>query len=278
MEIYYVNHLKEKIDLDSDNIILQYQELYNYSWDINTDNNRISSFSRDTATIPITVTVTTDTEEEMAGFLNGFHSLISKDIISAAPGRLYLDGQYLICYITGDLKTDAFMGVPIQVKNLTIVTDKPFWITEESRSFQPLSGPAGPDTYLDYEHDYDYDYTTPYGGDAVWHVDHYAPCEFEMIVYGPCVDPRVVINGHIYQVYATLDGNDYLKISSRENSVVQYLSNGTQRDLYDYRSKTDSLFEPVSPGSVRVVWSGEFGFDLTLFCERSEPRWKTQNS
>lgn len=100
-----------------------------------------------------------------------------------------------------------------------------------------------------------------------------------MIIYGPCVDPRVAINGHIYQVYATLDENDYLKINSRENSVVQYLANGTQRDLYDYRVKiTGSLFEPITPGNVRVVWSGEFGFDLTLYCERSEPRWKIQDS
>lgn len=132
---------------------------------------------------------------------------------------------------------------------------------------------------MDYEHDYGYDYTMPYGGDVIWQVDHYAPCEYEMIIYGPCVDPRVVINGHIYQVYATLDENDYLKINSRENSVVQYLVNGTQRDLYDYRVKiTGSLFDPIKPGNVRVVWSGEFGFDLTLFCERSEPRWKIQGS
>lgn len=275
MNIYYLNHLNEKLELDSKNIILQYQELFNYSWDVNTDNNKISSFSRETATIPITVTVTADTEEEHVDILHNFHNIIETDIISRLPGRLYIGDQYLTCYISGDIKQDAFMGVPIQVKNLTIVTDKPFWIKEESRSFQPLSGSADLDTYLDYEHDYDYDYSTPYGRDTIWYVDHYAPCEFEMIVYGPCVDPRVVINGHIYQVYATLNGNDYLKINSLENSVVQYLSNGTQRDLYDYRSKTNSIFEPITPGNVRVVWSGEFGFDLTLYCERSEPRWKT---
>ena len=100
-----------------------------------------------------------------------------------------------------------------------------------------------------------------------------------MIIYGPCVDPRVGINGHIYQGYATVDKNDYLKSNSRENSVVQHRANGTQRDLYDYRVKiTGSLFEPIMPGNVQEVWSGEFGFDLTLYCERSEPRWKIQDS
>ena len=162
---------------------------------------------------------------------------------------------------------------------MKVLADRPVWIIEEKRAFQRITNGISEETHLDYEHDYNYDYTMPYGGDVIWHVDHYAPCEYEMVIYGPCVDPSVVINGHTYKVYATLDDNDYLIINSRENSVVHYLSNGTQRDLYDYRAKIgDSLFEPITPGNIRVVWSGEFGFDLTLFCERSEPRWKTQGS
>lgn len=279
MDIYYVNHLNERIDLDSDNIILQYQELYDYSWDSETVNGKIAGFYRDGVTIPVTVTVTADTDEEYFEILEEFYSTISKDIVSVIPGRLYLGSQYLECYISGDLKADAFMGVPIQVKNLTVVTDRPSWIREEVRSFTPIpSGNEQDESYLDYEYDYSYDYTMPYGGDVIWNVDHFAPCEFLMTVFGPAVDPRVVINGHSYQIYTTLDTNEYLKIDSRENIVIKYLANGIQQDVYDLRAKQESVFEPIMPRNVRVVWSGEFGFDLTLFCERSEPRWKTQNS
>ena len=136
MNIYYLNHLNERIELDSENIILQYQALFDYSWDVNTENNRISSFTRETATIPITVTVTADTEDEYVDILHEFHSVIEKDIISCVPGRLYIGNQYLTCYISGDIKQDAFMGVPIQVKNLTVVTDAPFWVSESLFSFQ----------------------------------------------------------------------------------------------------------------------------------------------
>ena len=58
MDVYYINHLNEKILLDSENVILKYQELFNYSWDADTDNGKITSFTREMATYPITVTVT----------------------------------------------------------------------------------------------------------------------------------------------------------------------------------------------------------------------------
>ena len=112
----------------------------------------------------------------------------------------------------------------------------------------------------------------------IWNVDHCAPCEFLMTVFGPAVDPRIVINGHPYQIYTTLDSNEYLQIDSRANTVVKYLANGIRQDIYDYRAKQESVFDPITPGNISVVWSGEFGFDITLYCERSEPRWKIQSS
>ena len=69
MDVYYINHLNEKILLDSENVILKYQELFNYSWDADTDNGKITSFTREMATYPITVTVTADSDEEFADIL-----------------------------------------------------------------------------------------------------------------------------------------------------------------------------------------------------------------
>ena len=73
MDVYYINHLNEKILLDSENVILKYQELFNYSWDADTDNGKITSFTREMATYPITVTVTADSDEEFADILNPQH-------------------------------------------------------------------------------------------------------------------------------------------------------------------------------------------------------------
>ena len=215
-------------------------------------------------------------EQEIADILNNFHSIVVKDIINHKPGRLYIGDQYLSCYISGDIKTDAFMGVPIQVKNLTVVTDHPFWIHEVSRSFQQIISGDDPEGHLDYEYDFNYDYTMPYGSDLIWTVDHFAPCEFLLTVFGPVTDPMILINGHPYQVYTSLDENDYMQINSRNNTIVKYRSDGVRQDIYDSRAKQQSVFDLIAPGNIRVVWPGSFGFDLKLYCERSEPKCKTK--
>ena len=170
------------------------------------------------------------------------------------------------------------MGVPIQVKNLTVVTDHPFWIHEVSRSFQQIISGDDPEGHLSYEYDFNYDYTIPYGSDLIWTVDHFAPCEFLLTVFGPVTDPMILINGHPYQVYTSLDENDYMQINSRNNTIVKYRSDGVRQDIYDSRAKQQSVFDLIAPGNIRVVWPGSFGFDLKLYCERSEPKCKTKGS
>ena len=237
----------------------------------------ITSFGKDAIELPITLKYR-GRESEIYDNLDNFFSVTERDIINMTPGRLYIGGEYANGYFIerSTQQSSEFYGC---MQETTFLAPYPFWIHEESRSFPPISpGSEGEESYLDYEHDYPYDYTMPYGGDVIWNVDHYAPCEFLMTIFGPAVDPRVVINGHPYQVYTTLDTNEYLKIDSRENKVIKYLVNGIQQDIYDLRAKQESVFDPITPGNISVVWPGDFGFDLTLFCERSEPRWKTRSS
>ena len=100
MDVYYINHLNEKILLDSENVILKYQELFNYSWDADTDNGKITSFTREMATYPITVTVTADSDEEFADILNNFHSIVVKDIIDHTPrAAVYWRSVFVLLYI-----------------------------------------------------------------------------------------------------------------------------------------------------------------------------------
>ena len=80
----------------------------------------------------------------------------------------------------------------------------------------------------------------------IWNVDHYAPCEFLMTIFGPAVEPRIVINGHPYQIYTTLDENEYLQIDSRNNQVIKYLANGIQQDIYDLRAKREREISALS--------------------------------
>lgn len=291
MDFYYVNNHGERIDLSDYPYIFQQGDLLNWVYSYNTDNlvSRDITYGYKVAAkeIPVKLAVLCDytipleqRKEEWKAAVDHLCEVISVDVIDAKDGKLFTDtGFYMSCKIVGSQKTDWKMGLPFMFNTMTILADRPIWIHEESRSFPPISsGTQQDETYLDYEHDYDYDYTMPYGGDVIWNVDHFAPCEFLMTIFGPAVDPRIVINGHPYQVYTALDANEYLQIDSRENKVVKYLANGIRQDIYDLRAKQESVFDTITPGNISVVWSGEFGFDLTLFCERSEPRWKTRSS
>jgi hypothetical protein len=43
-------------------------------------------------------------------------------------------------------------------------------------------------------------------------------------------------------------------------------------NLFDSRNKAQSVFEKIPEGALTFAWEG-FSFELTLFEERSEPKW-----
>lgn len=273
----------EELELSGGNIRAHIKTagLYDYEWEVNTTTkllgSKIKNFGKKAKKYEITLDFRGN-QEERANAAEKFYEMSERDIVKMTPGRLIFKDHYLTCYIIGGEIGTSKLKRAVE-KTVYAYAPYPFWIREESRSFPPVSpDEQQDDACLDYEHDYPYDYTMPYGGDVIWKVDHFAPCEFLMTIFGPAVDPRVVINGHPYQIYTTLDTNEYLQIDSRNNKVIKYLANGIQQDIYDLRAKQESVFDPITPGNISVVWPGDFGFDITLFCERSEPRWKTRSS
>ena len=236
----------------------------------------ITSFGKDPIEIPITMKYR-GTEQEIYQNVDSFFEASERDVINMTPGRLYIADEYVTGFFLShsSSQSNEFYGVQ---EELNFLVPYPFWIKEETKSFAQIKESENPDGFLDYEYDYLYDYSAPDGGNVIWKVDHYAPCEFLMIIFGPVADPRIVINGHPYQVYDTLLENEYMQIDSRKNTVIKYMANGTRQNLYDLRAKMESVFEPIAPGNVVVNWPGSYGFDLTLYLERSEPRWKVKDN
>lgn len=273
MDIFYINHIGERIDLDTDEIILQYQELYDYSWDVESKNERISRFCRKNATIPVTVGVTADTGEKYFDLLHRFFSITEKDVLSLKSGKLYLGNQYLSCFISGSIKEDAFMGILFQKKNLTIVTDHPFWIREHEHTFKKSD--VKQTNNKRYAYRYSYRYANGLMNTAVIN-EHYADCNFKMVVYGPIADPLVYISGHPYLVNIILETGEYLEIDSAAETVTKVTVSGERINAFHNRSFEHSVFEPVHPGRQLIGWSGRFDFDITLYEERSEPKWESR--
>lgn len=276
MEVYYINHKGQKIDLGHSPYQLQIGNLFDSSNKYDGNCFRISRVYKEITTISTCVTIDAPSEKEFYAAVDQFFEIIETDTAAGVQGRLYIGDMYLKCNVISSSKSfwkETFRGMENTIK---LLVPYPYWCREISKSFLKIGSGAvirSEDIYLQYPVAYPYRYTMPQNAGFISN-DHYTDCDFKMIIYGPCTDPAIRINGHLYEVKATLYAGEYILIDSRENTVVRYLIDGRTRNLFNQRNKESNLFQKISAGRCAILWNAAaFGFDLTLFQERSEPAW-----
>lgn len=230
---------------------------------------RVANFSKEAA-VYTAVLVFEGSPLQRKATIEDLHEDFEADIRNKTPGKIVWGDYYIECYITES--STAPDDRPVWTDNeISIYCPYPFWIKENKRSFLPSSGPVG-QTFLDYTFDYEYDYYYK-PGTATWLRSFPFAAEFRMVVYGPCANPIVNINGYPYQFFDTVLENEYVVIRSRQNTIFKFYQNGTYTNLFNKRNKEESIFQQIPGGTLTMNWSGDFGFDLTIYEERSEPRW-----
>lgn len=231
---------------------------------------RVSNFIKEPAAYE-TQLVFRGPEIQRKAMIEALHEDFERDIRNKTPGRIIWGDYYIDCYITESSTgpDDTYLWTD---NDIVIYCPYPFWIKEETKSFTAKEAPEG-QTFLDYDYDFDYDFFLSNPGVEIWHKDFPFQSEFKMIVYGPVVDPRIIIDGHPYQFNDTLVATEYAVIDSRNSSITKYTSSNQPVNIFDLRDKINSIFQPIPGGDLTVTWSGLFGFDVTLYEERSEPRW-----
>ena len=143
-------------------------------------------------------------------------------------------------------------------------------VTAEERAVRYIAKAADG---LDFPFDFPFDFANEKRGSEVFEVDHIISSDFEMTIYGPCVNPRVLINGYPYEVLTTLEAGEYLVINSAEQTVVKHLNNGLISNLFDVRGYEYSIFNKIPSGMIRMNWTGDYGIDLVLYLKRREAAW-----
>lgn len=231
----------------------------------------IDQFTKEPLTYEMTVAVRGDqaTKEDA---LNLIQDITERDVVNKTPGRLWWNEHYIDCYIIASetYPSEDFFGAE---RTMTILAPYPFWIREVSKDFLPVSVSADNVGGLNYPYNYNYDYALDVPGQSRWNIDHYAPSEFQMILYGYCQNPRVMIGDYPYQIFDTCEEGEYIVIDSRARTVEKHLNNGDVTNIFDLRAKDKSVFEKIPGGSLLVTWPGTFGVNIKLFTERSEPKW-----
>lgn len=277
MSIKYVSSNGKEFDLIGAKLRVTSGNFHSYEWSedaTETENGSVVyGFKKGSVTIPITWTLRGtlyDRKRRMDELTDSFEH----DVVNLTPGRFWY-GEY---YIDGYVKKSSTEKSSTWNNWTDVSTDIycpcPYWVREQKRSFYPETrSPGEAYGFLDYPHDYKYDYSRPKKGSQSWTIDHFTKSNFKMIIYGPCTNPRITINDHVYQVFDTLEGAEYIVIESRDKTIKKYLSNGTVQNIFWKRGKDNSVFEPLPYGELLVNWNAEFGFDIIAYRERSVPEW-----
>lgn len=277
IEIKYVCSNEEEYNLIGDKMRATSGYFHAYEWTPNTTDKEmgvtVNAFAKEPVTYDITLTVR-GKEKERKQILNKLTNAFEYDVVNLTPGRIYYGEYYIDGYVKKSSNEVSSENNSRTDCKIEIYCPYPFWSMEQQESFYPDSTNKGkPYTFLDYPITYNYDYSRKSAGTQNWIIDHFRDNNFEMVIYGPCADPRILINGYPYQIYETLEAGEYILITSREKTITKHLRNGTVQNIFAKRAKDKSVFALIPSGVLTLNWSGEFGFDIKVYKERSVPEW-----
>lgn len=250
---------------------------HEYEWEPSVTENTIGvdvyGFEKSPKTYKITLTIRGKLEERK-NLLDELTNCWEYDVANLTPGKIYFGKYYINCYIKEMTNKVSDTRNNWTDCEISIYCPYPMWVEELSKSFYAASENSESEyEYLDYQYDYKYDYSKPATGAETWNIEHYRKSNFKMIIYGPCVDPKIMIADQEYQVFDTLEANEHIVVDSRHKKVMKYKTDGTEENIFYKKSTQSSIFTEIPEGELLVSWDGTFGFDITVFKERSVPEW-----
>ena len=210
---------------------------------------------------------------ERKKMVEDLHEDFELDVREKKTGRIIWGDYYIDCFIKMS-STYPDANNWWTDNDVTLYCPLPFWTKEETKHFFGRSSGGG-DEFLDYDYDYEYDYYIGDPGVATWETNFPYATDFRLTIFGPVSNPRILINGYPYQFMETLEAGEYAIVDSRENTLIKVNTAGRHESIFNTRNKAQSIFQKVPGGTLFLNWSGSFGFYLTLYEERSEPRWNT---
>ncbi len=278
-ELYYLNNFGQSVSFMDWPYKVSESDLFDYEWSYesrNSVNPKISRFYRELTGKSIKISVSAESEQLYSNALMRLLEVTERDVLNLSPGKLYVDGEYLSCYIYKSKKADWVPGVTFLTNTFSIVSETGSWIKETTTPFRATGSVAvlseSASKNLDYNCDYLMDYASSIIGRNLFS-DGFSDMDFEITIYGGCQNPEIHIAGHTYGVDCQLETGEYLKINSVSKKVYKVEVNGTQINQFHLRNREHYIFQKIHPGNIPVTWNGTFGFDVTLMERRSEPRW-----
>jgi len=276
-DIYYQNSAGDKLDFCSVPYLIESSDILDFKWDYTTSTNlnsyggKIDSFTKSIQTKAINMSIFAWSESAYKAALNKLIDVLEYDIVNTTPGKLYCNGSYMQCYITAGKPEEWESTANIMSMELKITSEYPVWIIEREFNFTPTGNLATGSKK--YPHKYPYRYANGSTSGLISQVSN-SPANFKIVFHGPVSDPQVTIGGNIYGVQnIDLESDDYVVIDSGNRTVVKYFQDGHSQNIFNARTRDNSVFERLKSGSLSVSWTGEFLVSVVVYEERSMPRW-----
>lgn len=277
--IFYENSNGEKISLDEWPVVIEdIEDLFGSEWKYeatenkNRNSSKVNRFYRTNVTKKINLQVFADSEEEFYETMDRLNDITDADILSGSPGKLWYGDYYLLCYMTESQPKDyedIFYAIDVE---RTITSFYPFWISKHTYDFHSYGTTSSNNKR--YPGKYPYRYANGLNSNYIIN-PHFTDANFQLIIYGPVVNPQVIVGGTSYLTNIVLEEGEYLVIDSRDETVTKVMNNGQRVNAYHNRQKGRNFFKKIPPGRQMASWTGKFDFDLTIYEERGEPRWRT---
>ena len=204
--------------------------------------------------------------------------LADRDVAMATPGTLAIDGWSQRAYITA--ADPSSISRAHMAAKLTVVLLDGVWRKGHTVAFDQLTATSGDGEFLDLPYDLPYDLGVPSTRRYV-DVGEWGAAPLRFVVYGPCVNPAVRIDGNWYRVDVTVPDGGYLVVDplATPRSVTLVAADGSTTDVFAKARRGNGsgsgeyIFQLASPGVHEVEWDRSFGFDLTWYEEEGEPPW-----
>lgn len=268
--VKYQNHLGEEINFSENGIYVKSSDLHDYAWNHTERGGKITSFKRDVISKKIDLAIACATEAAGIQKRNDLVECFEKDVLAKQPGKIFVNGYYLKCYVTASSKSKYLESMKTMLVSLELLSDEPFWVKEVEA------------TYVR-------DSTTNELTGIINPLDHEA--NFRLTIFGSTTETTISIGGATHGLGYGLEANTQLVIDSITKEVY-ILKNGKKNNAFSERYVSyisgsagtmvggvikgvlvDDTFKKIPSGNSTIGRSESFQWSLILYDERSEPKW-----
>jgi len=274
---YIAGNGRDSLGLDGDLAFVGTADgLHESAWSYTVDYRSLSGVSRKARETTLELSTISDVA------MDEYRRVFDRDMALGTPGTIVYRGEWSQRAYVTKVSVGKITEGRIKQVTLTVVLLDGVWIREHTTAFNLQVLSTG--TNLDYPYDYPHDYTRMSLSGEITQPG-YLPASVKIIIYGPVVNPYLILGDNKYQLNnITVPSGGYLIVDGRTKTIMMTAENGDTTNVFSSGERGNGqgsgsyIFEKLPPGVSSVSWPNSFGFDVTMFEEEAAPPWSISSS